>query len=371
MSSTGGTPGPGYVAGEKDTEAVTGNPGPAATGTAFEASNKDTEGATGGSRATEPHSPAVTPFDTTAANGGASGPVSPTGLRSTLDTTQFSVGGTPVANPAYRAPSQTAPGSTFDSTRTDVQPGGSETNPVPASYDYPGTLSSYDIGAAGSGTGANPPAAPTNVTAASGPRQVTVSWTGVADVANDPTRGYVVLDSAGGTTFAAANATSATVTRLDPSHEYTFQVAARNRAGLGAYSAASAPVRSYNPDEADPLKPSGLTAANRVNPIYRPDGTFLGGTGGTNNAPALGAITPGAAGSKTVTVAFTAPTIGQAPTSYVVTASDGTKATAAGNATSADVVFAASGASVSFTVQAINTKGSGEVSPASAVVTVP
>jgi len=55
----------------------------------------------------------------------------------------------------------------------------------------------------------------------------------------------------------------------------------------------------------------------------------------------------------------------------VVTASDGTKATAAGNATSADVVFAASGASVSFTVQAINTKGSGEVSPASAVVTVP
>jgi hypothetical protein len=279
MSDAYETPGPGYEAGERDTEAVTGNPGPAATGTQYVASDKDTEGATGGSRAGEPHNPPVTPFDTSASNGGVSGPQAPTGMHRTLDTTLFSVGGTPTADPAYRAPENIAPGSTYDTTRTNVQPGGSETNPVPQSYAYTGTQDSYSIGAAGSGTGANPPAAPTNVTAVSGPREITVSWTPVADVTGDKTRDYVILDNAGGTTFAPANATSVKVTTVDPSHFYTFQVAARNRDGLGAYSAPSAPVRAYNPDEPDPLKPAGLAAANTVNPIYRPDGSIVAGTG--------------------------------------------------------------------------------------------
>lgn len=371
MSSTGGTPGPGYEVDPKDTEAVYGNTGAAPTGTQFKASNADTSGTSLGAGAYNPKPPAVTPFETDATNGGVSGPAASTALSGTLDTTQPGTGGIPLANPAYRAPGATPPGETRDTTRTDVQPGGSVTNPVPTSYNQSGTTETASIGATGTGTGVSTPAAPTGVKATSGPRTVTVAWNPVADVAGDPVLDYVVLADDGGTAFAPRNATSHKVDWLDPSRMYTFKVAARNKAGLGAYSAASTAARPYNPDEPDPLRPGGLDPANVVNPIYRPDGTFVAGTGGTNSAPTDVTATAGAAGSLTVTVSWTAPDTGEAPTGYTVTASDGTTAQVAGDASSADLVFAEAGAEVTATVQATNDVGPGVVSAPSNSVTVP
>lgn len=379
MSSTGGTPGPGYEAKQTDTEAVTGNPGPASTGTQNLASNTDTSGT---SRSTTAYVPDVNPsvttdgktFETDAVNGGVSGPRTDTGMTSTLDTLQPGSGGVPLADPAYRAPNlTTAPGTTIDTTRTDREAAGSVTNPVPGSYNMTGTQDTYSIGSLGSGTGATVPDAPTGVTAASGPRSVIVGWTGVADVANDPTLGYVIESNAGGTSFAPRNVTSFEVETLDPSRNYTFRVAARNKAGLGAYSTPSGAARPYNPDaEDDVLNPDGLDPANTVNPIYRPDGSIRGGTGGTNNAPVLDEVTAGAADSYTVTVTWAKPTVGVAPTGYTVTASDGTSVTV-GAVLTADLVFDAGqqGEQVTVTVAATNGKGDGEVSAPSAPVTIP
>lgn len=373
MSSSGGQPGPGYEVDPYDTEHVYGNPGPAGRGTQqYQPGTDETSGTNfGGGTGYDPKPPPVTPFETSASNGGVSGPVASTALSQTLDTTQPGTGGIPLANPPYRVPGQTAPGETYDTTRTDVQPGGSETNPVPASYEMTGTTSTYNIGAEGTDTGESVPATPTGVQAVSGSRTVLVSWEPVADVADDPTLGYVVLADDGGTAFAAADATSVEVDWLDLSRTYTFRVAARNKAGLGAYSEPTEPVRAYNPDAPDPLRPEGITEENLVNPIYRPDGTFVAGTGGTNSAPTDVTATAGAAGSLTVTVSWTAPTAGQAPTGYTVTASDGTSVQAAGDATSADLLFAEAGAEVTATAQATNDAGPGAVSAPSNSVTVP
>lgn len=366
--STGGTPGPGYAVTPVDTEGVVGQTGAASTGTANRASTSDTSGYTAGTR-TEPAPPAVTPVDTSGTNSANKNFVpTSTAISGTFGTLQPGAGGTPLANPVYRAPSGPVQGSTKDTTRTDVEAAyGSN---VASTVNQTGTT---DVTMIGSDVtiGASVPAAPAKPTAVGGSRSVTVSWVAVANPANDPVRDYVIFNSRGGTARAPKGATSMVITNLDPGQTYTFQVAARNRAGLGVLSPASDPVRAYNPDEPDVNKPAGLDPANVVNPIYYPDGSIKGGTGGTNNAPALGAVTPGAAASKTVTVNWTAPTVGGAPTSYVIKASDGSSFTATAGATSKACVFAAAGASVTFTVQAINAIGPGAVSAPSAAVTVP
>ena len=67
---------------------------------------------------------------------------------------------------------------------------------------------------------------------------------------------------------------------------YAFQVAAGNRAGLGAFSALSAYAVPLNYAEAQPGHEGSITVgtgsldpANSVNPIYKPDGTVKAGTG--------------------------------------------------------------------------------------------
>lgn len=365
---------PEYTAGQRDTTGVYGGLGTSPV-TSQNVDTADTEGPMGGYRAVEPTPPPATFFDTTYTNG-ANTPDDFTPVATPvveIDTTMFNFGGTPAANPAYRAPGVPAPGSEFDTTRTDQQPGGSLTNPLPSSM----TVINQDMTQLGSPAYGGPPtpgsvpAAPSAPTAVDSSRGVVVSWAPVADPAGDKVRQYVVMGSDGGTTVAPANATSVTVEDITPDVNYTFRVSAVNHAGQGPYSPSSNTAQAYNPDAPDKNRPAGLAAANIINPIYRPDGSFMPGTGGTNTAPTITSVTAGAAASKQVTVDWTAPTTGRTPTSYVVKASDGTSVNAAAGSTSQVVTFAASGGSVTFTVQAVNGLGSGVVSAPSAQVTIP
>lgn len=377
MSGTGGTPGPGYSVTPVDTSGVVGDPDGADVGagksTQYKAGNADTSNAGSGSRAVEPGSPETTPVDTSGTDSenpaGDHHPVSTamSGTRSTLN--PGGGAGIAEANPAYRAPSGPVAASSKDTTLTDIQPG-SGPNVVPSSHNMTETQDIYRIGETGTTTGPLP-VAPAKPTVATGPRVVTVTWAAVANPAGDPVLEYVIESDRGGRWVAPKNATSKRVDWTDPSLTYKFRVAARNKGGIGPFSPFSDPVRAYNPGSGDVLEPDGLDPANVVNGVYLPDGTVKGGTGGTNNAPVLGAVTPGAAASKTVTVNWTAPTVGDAPTSYVVKASTGQEFTSAAGTTSKACVFAAAGASVTFTVQAVNAKGSGAVSAPSAPVTVP
>ncbi len=372
MSGSGGTPGPAHV--PYDTSNISGDPDGADVGTskstASKASNAETGGTQGGSRVEPGPSPAtsVDTSGTNSPNGGSFSPT-PTTMRGTVDTQQPGQIGQG-ANPAYRAPSGPVAGSSRDTTLTDVQPGGSVTNPVPSSLGI-SNLETANIGAAGSGTGALPATPGAAPTVATGPRYVTVTWVAVADPANDPVREYIIENDRGGRWVAGRNATSKRIDYIDPSQIYKFRVAARNRGGIGAFSAFSAPIRSYNPDATDALKPAGLNVDSLAAGIYQIDGTLKPGTGGTNNAPVLGAVTAGAAASKTVTVNWVAPTVGLAPTSYVIKASNGQTFISAAGTTSRACVFTAAGPSVTFTVQAINARGAGSTSVASAAVTVP
>ena len=274
MSGSSPTP----PADNKDTEGVNGQTGPASAGTASRASTTDTSTTGGGSRATEPKSPAVTQTDTTGANGGATTAPTNTGLSGTPDTRGSGLPTGGQANPVYRAPSGPVPASVRDTTLTDKQPGGSATSPVPTTYNQNATTETANIGAGPAASGVVP-AAPTGVAATTGPRSVTVTWTAPANPAGDPVLGFAVVNSAGGTMRVGKSATSAVVTNLDPSRTYTFQVLARNASGNGPLSAPSAAVRPYNPDEADVNRPGGLNPANTVNPIYSPDGSIKPGTG--------------------------------------------------------------------------------------------
>lgn len=373
MSGTGGTPGPGYDAQQRDTTQVSGNAGAAPSGTQNRASVVDTANTGGGSRTTEPGSPAAGALPDTSGTNSTNvtfNPVS-TAMSGTPSTLNPGGGaGVAEANPAYRAPSNPVAASNRDTTRTSEQPGGSSTNPVPSSQNISNTETA-NIGAAGSGTGVAPVAPASAPTVATGPRYITVTWVAVADPATDPVREYVIESDRGGRWFAGRNVLTKRIDYTDPSQVYKFRVAARNRGGIGPFSALSAAIRAFNPDQADVLKPAGYSPDAVTAGVVNPDGTFKAGTGGTNNAPVLGAITPGAAASKTVTVNWTAPTVGDVPTSYVIKASNGTSTTSAAGTTSKAVVFAAAGASVTFTVQAINAKGSGVTSAASGAVTVP
>jgi hypothetical protein len=212
-----------------------------------------------------------------------------------------------------------------------------------------------------------------------------VSWTAPADISQDETLGYVIQNSAGGTTFAPRGATSAVVRNLTPDSAphlnldgttdtiagYTFKVAARNKAGIGPFSTASSPaVRPYNPDAADALLPGGLALVNIQNAIYNPDGTVKAGTG-LDIGPAIGAVTAGTQYTKQVTVHWTAPAFGDTPTSFNILASDGTATTATSGSTSKVITFATGGQTVTIQVQAVDAAGPGEWSAPSAAITVP
>jgi hypothetical protein len=187
------------------------------------------------------------------------------------------------------------------------------------------------------------PAAPTNVIAAGGNTQVTVSWTAPADNGGSAITGYVVtpfIGAAAQTQVNVLNVTSTVVTGLTNGTAYTFRVAAVNAIGTGLQSAPS--------NSATPQVPATVPGA----PI---------GVAAT-------------AGAGSAQVSWTAPASngGSAVTSYVVTpfvgAAPQTPLTV-GNITSTTVFGLTNGTAYTFAVAAVNAVGRGSDSAASAAVT--
>lgn len=335
------TPPPGYNASQSqiDTEGVVGEPGAAPLGTQRVATDTDTTGTGKGAYGGGPTGLTPDPNfaisktpDTEGIGTGANGPYVPTPpplLSGTVRTDLVGWPQTTGVTQAYRAPNTSIGYMSVmerDTTRTD-QPtsDGNGATRVDLQTNYTGTLFSGNVGVFSPAMGTGTPAAPASApTVAAGPRSATVTWAPVADPSNAPILGYVILGSTGGTTYAAKNATSVVVTNLVPDTNYTFKVAARNVNGIGAFSASSATIQAYNPDEGDYAKPGGLDPYWKQNPIYGPDGTIKAGSGtlgipGTPAAPTL--ASGGSAGRLTVT--WTDPTSGGTLKTYTVTLSTG------------------------------------------------
>lgn len=354
------------VAQNKDTTGVVGYSGDAPTGTSSSASDADTT-VYGGGGGSDNNKPATQP-DTTAVQGSDGAPVGY--QEGTVDQTVDTLdgGGSPIqqANPAYRAPSGDVAASVKDTTWTD-RPISDGTDPSQTdlwiSQNRDTVNPTYPLQT----TSTNTPVAPATPTATAGPRSVTVTWAAVADPSGAEVRGYRIEGSTGGVTFAGRNATSVVVTDLVPSQSYKFRVAAYNDNGESPFSAYSNSVSPTNPDEPGPGHATGVTPANAVNPVYRPDGTMVPGTGGTpgpvGNLTATASATVGE-----VDVSWTAPTTGLAPTGYTVAASSGASVAAAAGATSAILTGLASGVPITVTVTPHSDRGDG-VTATSAQVT--
>jgi hypothetical protein len=191
-------------------------------------------------------------------------------------------------------------------------------------------------------------AAPGQVTAVSatpGPSSATVSWNSPAS--GGPATTYTVAVYAAGsevtsTTVTGAPApTTATVSGLQANVSYTFTVTASNTTGSGAASA---------PSTAITVLQAGLPSA----PLA------------VSAAPASGQVF----------VSWTAPTSGAPLTGYKITPTDTSSNTvlspitlSSGSATSDTVTGLNNGDSYTFTVAAINSIGTGAVSPATSAVT--
>lgn len=242
-----------YAAGQVDTTGVTGFLPGSVSNTQDRFSTKDTSGANGGYRAVDPAVPGAVTVDTsgTIAKATTYVPAHPE-YATQLDTLTGAGNAVGTANPAYRAPSGPVPAGQIDTTWTDRQPGGSTTYPAPYGLTVT-NLDTSNIGAPGYGgpsTGSIP-ATPAKPTAASAPRGATVTFAHVADPSGDKVLGYVIENSAGGTTFAGRDKTSVFDDNLVPGTPYRFRVAARNKAGTSAFSPWSDPASASNPDAAN------------------------------------------------------------------------------------------------------------------------
>jgi hypothetical protein len=356
------------VPGTTDTTGTTGQSGPAPAGSAGSSgSTADTEtpGAGGGSAAASPPATAV---DTGGVNGGrlVNDPkaLSPD-VSGTIDTRTG--GGSPRqdVSPAYRAPGAYGPGTILDTTRTDT-PTSDGVVRVPSSNNMSGTLETGNIGAVAAPSNHSTPPAPATPTVVAAARGVQVTWVAPTPVSGAPTLGFMIRSDTGGTWYAAANETTKLLRdTLKPGQPYKFRVAARNYNGWGALSALSAAATPYNPDEPDVGKPApGITADNRVNPIYRPDGTVVAGTGGWPTTPK--SVAAAQASNTSATVTWAAPDYGTV-TSYVVTASTGQTQTVSGSTFTATVTGLTQSTPVTFTVKAVTAKGSYTSAPSNSV----
>lgn len=131
------------------------------------------------------------------------------------------------------------------------------------------------------------PDAPTNVVAAAGEGQATITWTAPASDGGSPIDGYIVTSSPGGLTCTAvAPDTSCVITGLTNGVAYTFSVVASNNVGTS-----------------DPS-----TSSNSITPASGP------------SAPDRVQVTPG---NHSATVDWAKPADGASPTSYVVTMNPG------------------------------------------------
>ncbi len=187
---------------------------------------------------------------------------------------------------------------------------------------------------------ADPPGAPTAMTAAAGNASATVSWSAPASDGGAAVTGYRVTTYVGGIaqgTTDAGNATSIVVGGLMNGTAYTFSVAAGNGVGYGP--------ESVQTDPCTPMTVSGAPTAVTA-----------------------------AAGNASATVSWSAPASdgGAAVTGYRVTTYVGGIAqgtTDAGNATSIVVTGLMNGTAYTFSVAAANGIGYGPESAQTAVVT--
>ncbi len=274
------------------------------------------------------------------------------------------------------------------------------------------------------------PAAPTNLVATAGDRQVSLTWTG-ALTGGSALTGYTVTPYIGASaqppTTVAGTATGATITGLTDGTAYTFTVAAANGVGTGP-NATSSSVTPVGP----PGAPSGVTAtagpaqatvnwtapatngsaitqytvtpyvgATAQTPVSVNAPTtsttvtnLINGTAytfqvtatngvGTGPAGTSNAVTPAAApgaptnvaasaGNQQATVTWTAPSDnGSAITGYTITPYIGTQAqtpsSAGATATSATISALTNGTTYTFSVAATNGVGTGPASSSGAV----
>jgi len=177
------------------------------------------------------------------------------------------------------------------------------------------------------------PGGPSAVTAVTGSWSATVTWTAPGSNGGAAITGYTVTASPGGASAATTGATSGTVTGLTNGVAYTFTVTARNAAGTGAASVASAPVIPRTV----PSAPSAVKVTG---------------------------------GNKVATVTWTAPVSngGAAVTGYTVTANPSGRTATTTGAISAVVTGLANGTTYTFTVIARNVAGSSAASAPSAAV---
>jgi methionine-rich copper-binding protein CopC len=197
----------------------------------------------------------------------------------------------------------------------------------------------------GTATPSSLPGAPTGVTATAGNASATVDWTAPSNIGGSAITGYSVRVFSGTTQVgavrpAAASAGSLNVTGLTNGTAYTFDVAATNATGPGAWSAGSAAV---TPQPVVAGEPTGVNA------------------------------TPGNA---VATVRWTAPANngGSAVTGYTVRTFDPAGAQVGpsltvGNVLNATVAGLANGTAYRFDVAAINGAGTSAFSASSAAVT--
>ena len=195
-------------------------------------------------------------------------------------------------------------------------------------------------GGSGGTSGPSVPDAPVAAVATPGNGQVALSWIAPANNGRSPVTGYSVVTYRGTTLLSTTSVTgtTATISGLANGTAYTFTVAARNAAGTGPATTASAAVA--------------------VTPYTQP------------GAPTAVAAIPG---NGQASVSWVAPVDngGSAITGYTVTATAGSATVATLNVTGTSATFTglANGTAYTFTLVATNAAGSSPVSVPSAAVT--
>jgi hypothetical protein len=160
------------------------------------------------------------------------------------------------------------------------------TNGTPYTFTVKATNTIGDSLASSPSTAVTPqaataPGAPTNVVGTAGHGEVDVTWTAPASSGSSPILGYTVTSSPGNKTCGSTTTTACTVGGLTNGTPYTFTVTATNAVGVGAASAASAPVTPTAPPLSFSDVPPGAPfyddimwmAGTGISTGY-PDGTF-------------------------------------------------------------------------------------------------